>query len=97
MFFKKCYLRQDDVISSVAKKLFSDVVEGSRAFFTSHEYEQTTLEHMLDTIKVSEDEDGLNFEFGDIVLEFTSGRFLSFTTSEWSRINLVPLTIIEKV
>lgn len=97
MFFKKCYLRQDDVISSAAKKLFSDVVEGYRAYFTSNDIKQTDVDYGLDQIKISEDEDGLNFDFGDIVLEFASGRFLAFTTSEWSRINNVPLNMIEKV
>jgi hypothetical protein len=91
------YLKHDSVVSSAAKKLFPDAVAGYIAVGSTSAQTHGKVKLDMDAIDVSEDEYGLCYDYGDVVVEFPSDRFIAFTTSQWSRIMLIPLTIIEKV
>lgn len=91
MIFKYCILKKDETVKSAAQKLFPGVIEGYVCKFTDTEADRAFY------TDVGEDEDGLNYSYGDIVIEFDTGKHLAFTTSEWSRINIVPHEMIRKV
>ena len=90
MIDDKIAIRKDDILKQMAINIFGDIIED--AYITSFDYinKQQTYDMLKRyTFKRIEKEIELNSQ--DIILKFTTGKFVYFTNSEWGTIESINL------
>ena len=88
----KIAIKYDKHLTELAKSIFGNVVE--KAYFSTDRcYSKSEIREELkrDKERISNDGSDICLDSNDIVIKFTSGRKVSFRTSEWGWIEPVNL------